>query len=286
MKNASSKKNQANNRWTLVAINGQGRTLALGFRVKWLLMGYFVSAIALAALILVLLDAFSARFQNLSTLKSHDVDQGKIASRENENQMLRQKLENTIAQIDDFTQKGRETMPSDSSRPESPVPEPDMTSDTVVQPRPSEVQAQQLPAEPSQPMVDTFDNKTVAIEDFMVDTDNHNRKIRGEFKLINQTLDNTNVTGYVFVIAEPRSGNHADRLVYPESKWEGDRPEELEQGRRFSMANFSEVQFQLKTPPDSSPKAFSGITVIVFDKFQELLLKTKLPLSEEAENKP
>jgi hypothetical protein len=287
MTKPSSKTTRVKSRWTLVAINDQGRTVTFGFRIKWFLAGILLAATALAFLFFILLqtvsDRFGLPFEVPLSGKTPQVQNQELISLTNENHLLREKLRDAISQIDAITQKDQDKSLSEGDPPDETGPE----APSDPQPRNSETQARETQPEPPQTSEpDDSDPRSVTLEDFTVETDDEDRRLGGTFKLINTTPDNTNVSGYVFVILEPSGGTGGNPLVYPESTWNGEQPENFEQGRRFSMANFSKIQFDFTIPPDQPMDAFRGVTVIVYDKFQKLLLKTALQIPEEAQENP
>ena len=126
-----------------------------------------------------------------------------------------------------------------------------------------------------------IDEKVVAIENFRTSNDTDNGDLLVRFKIMNVTDEPGDISGHIFILLYPESGDVTEGLVVPTVPVQEGVPVNPDKGQFFSIAHFKPVKFRVHNTPGSG--FFKHAEVVVFNQEDELVLRKKVPMGQERE---
>lgn len=121
-----------------------------------------------------------------------------------------------------------------------------------------------------------INEKVVEIENFRALNDTDKGDLLVRFKIMNITDAPGDITGHIFILLYPKSGDVKEGLVVPTAPVQNGIPVNPDKGQFFSIAHFKPVKFRVRNTP--GPDFFKHAEVVVFNQKDELVLRKKIPM--------
>lgn len=126
-----------------------------------------------------------------------------------------------------------------------------------------------------------IDEKVLKIENFRTSNDRDNGDLLVRFKIMNITDEPGDITGHIFILLYPESGDVNEGLVVPTAPVKDGIPANPDKGQFFSIAHFKPVKFRVRNIPGAD--FFKHAEIVVFNQKDELVLKKRVNMGEERE---
>lgn len=124
-----------------------------------------------------------------------------------------------------------------------------------------------------------INEKVVDVENFRTSNDTDSGDLLVRFKIMNVTDKPGDITGHIFIVLYPESGDIKKGLVVPTVPVQDGIPVTPDKGQFFSIAHFKPVKFRVHNTP--GPDFFKHAEVVVFNQKDDLVLRKRIPMGQE-----
>lgn len=122
----------------------------------------------------------------------------------------------------------------------------------------------------------------VAVEKFSVTPGGRAGEIYVRFDIRNIKKDPGGISGRIFTVLKPESGEDRNWVVVPKAPLENQMPSVYRKGQYFSISRFKPVKFTVKT--NAAPESFKQAAIYIYGEDGNLIFDTTIKITGEEEN--